>query len=112
MTESNEEKLSRVEQMILDEGDTWDLSLNDKEAIRYVLERLLLLEDVACWCGLIQSEDWPAARFVLKKAGWHRLDNEHLGWHHPAMWPYPENRTIGTESACMMELDHALNKLK
>ena len=35
--ESSTEKYSRVCQMILDDGTTWDLSPNDKEALRYIL---------------------------------------------------------------------------
>jgi hypothetical protein len=35
--ESPEDKYSRVQQMILDEGNTWDLSPNDKAALRHVL---------------------------------------------------------------------------
>jgi len=35
--ESNTDKLSRVRQMIKDDGQTWDLSPNDKAALEYVL---------------------------------------------------------------------------
>jgi hypothetical protein len=44
MSESSEEKVSRVEQMILDDGDTWDLSPNDKDALRHVLSRIKVLQ--------------------------------------------------------------------
>ena len=35
--ESPEDKYRRVQQMILDNGDTWDLSPNDQAALRHVL---------------------------------------------------------------------------
>lgn len=35
--ENPEEKYSRVQQMILDKGQTWDLSPNDQDALRHVL---------------------------------------------------------------------------
>lgn len=39
------EKYSRVQQMILDDGKTWDLSPNDKKALRFVLG---LVNSMAC----------------------------------------------------------------
>lgn len=41
-------KTDRVRQMLLDTGQTWDLSPNDKEALRHVL-------------GLINSMAWEIA---------------------------------------------------
>lgn len=38
MSESYEDQLSRVEQMIEDDGGTWDLSPNDKAALAAVLQ--------------------------------------------------------------------------
>ena len=35
--ESFDEQLSRVEQMIADDGETWDLSPNDKAALKALL---------------------------------------------------------------------------
>lgn len=43
--ESPSEKYSRVQQMIVDDGGTWDLSLNDKAALRYVLGLVNSLAD-------------------------------------------------------------------
>jgi hypothetical protein len=37
MAESPEEKLSRVEMMSKDRGQTWDLSPNDQAALKHVL---------------------------------------------------------------------------
>lgn len=35
---------SRLEQMLIDTGDTWDLSPNDKKAIQWALDRIAELE--------------------------------------------------------------------
>jgi hypothetical protein len=37
MAEDPDEKLSRVKMMVKDRGETWDLSPNDKAALRHVL---------------------------------------------------------------------------
>jgi hypothetical protein len=37
MKQTSEEMHSRVVQMILDDGSTWDLSPNDKDALHYVI---------------------------------------------------------------------------
>lgn len=40
------EAVERLKAMIEDKGDTWDLSRNDTKAIKLVLERLSLLEQL------------------------------------------------------------------
>ena len=45
MPESAQDKYSRVQQMLLDDGETWDLSPNDKEALRHVLGLVNILAD-------------------------------------------------------------------
>lgn len=40
MAESDDEKLDRVRLMSKDNGETWDLSPNDRAALKYVLSRL------------------------------------------------------------------------
>lgn len=46
MSQSPEDCISRVEQMVADNGQTWDLSPNDKEALRYVLSRIETVDDL------------------------------------------------------------------
>jgi hypothetical protein len=43
--ESPLDKYTRVQQMILDDGQTWDLSPNDKAALRHVLGLVNLMAD-------------------------------------------------------------------
>ena len=43
--ESPEDKYSRVQQMVLEDGDTWDLSPNDKAALRHVLNLVTSMAD-------------------------------------------------------------------
>lgn len=46
------DKLSRVRTMVTDIGDTWDLSPNDKEALRHVLAMLdVAIEHMAALSG-------------------------------------------------------------
>lgn len=45
MNESGSEKYSRVQQMLIDNGGTWDLSPNDKAALRHVLGMINFLAD-------------------------------------------------------------------
>ena len=48
MTQSRDDMLSRVRAMVKDDGGTWDLSPNDKAALRYVLrinDQVSLLSD-------------------------------------------------------------------
>ena len=40
MTETIQEQISRVRQMVIDDGDTWDLSDNDKAALKALLAAL------------------------------------------------------------------------
>jgi len=55
--ETREDKYSRVQQMILDEGDTWDLSPNDKAALRHVLGLVnSMADDLAEATGLTCGE--------------------------------------------------------
>lgn len=44
MSESSEDKLSRLEQMVADKADTWDLSANDKEAIAWAVKCIAALK--------------------------------------------------------------------
>jgi hypothetical protein len=37
MAQTASDKYARVRTMLFDNGDTWDLSTNDKEALRHVL---------------------------------------------------------------------------
>jgi hypothetical protein len=41
--QTDEDKLSRLRQMAIDQGDTWDLSGNDQEAIQYGLDQIEIL---------------------------------------------------------------------
>ena len=45
MNESPQEMRSRVQQMTRDHGDTWDLSRNDRNALRYILGLVNLMAD-------------------------------------------------------------------
>ena len=45
MAQSARDKHSRVTQMVIDDGGTWDLSPNDKEALRHVLGLVNVLAD-------------------------------------------------------------------
>lgn len=45
MAETARDKYSRVQQMLIDDGGTWDLSPNDKEALRHVLGLVNVLAD-------------------------------------------------------------------
>jgi hypothetical protein len=45
--ETPAEMVDRVKAMIADDGDTWDLSDNDREALRHVLAALLYSEGIA-----------------------------------------------------------------
>lgn len=52
MSESGKNKYARVQQMILDDGSTWDLSPNDKDALRHVLGMVnVLAERLAAYMG-------------------------------------------------------------
>lgn len=61
--ESPEDKYSRVQAMISDDGGTWDLSPNDKAALRHVLGMVNSLADVVA-----QYEGSTVPR-VLKRHG-------------------------------------------
>ncbi len=51
--QSPSDKYSRVQQMILDDGQTWDLSQNDKDALRHVLGMInSMASDLADATGL------------------------------------------------------------
>jgi len=47
MAQTNEDKLSRLRAMVADNGDTWDLSGNDQDAIKFALDRISELESQA-----------------------------------------------------------------
>ena len=50
--ENASDKYGRVQQMILDDGGTWDLSPKDKAALRYVLGLVnSLADDLAAYTG-------------------------------------------------------------
>ena len=52
MNESPDEKYSRLQTMISDKGDTWDLSPNDKAALRHILGLVnALADDLARYTG-------------------------------------------------------------
>lgn len=62
MAESAREKYSRVQQMVIDDGGTWDLSPNDKEALRHVLGLVnVLADEVAKFEG--RSVPWVLNKF-------------------------------------------------
>lgn len=81
-------------------------------ALKDVLDRLVKLENVALLSRLVQEENSKAIRPILKKQGWHHQDEGTgvNGWYHPEKWPVSK-LTIGELSACMVELDLALNSL-
>ena len=45
MAENADQKYSRVVQMIVDDGGTWDLSPNDKAALRHVIGMVNVMAD-------------------------------------------------------------------
>lgn len=52
-----DDKYRRVQQIVVDEGGTWDLSKNDKDALRYVLSLVnSLAETVADSSGCTVGE--------------------------------------------------------
>lgn len=59
--ESFDEQRARVEQMIADDGDTWDLSDNDKAALRAVLAR-------------VPADDGSFSRGIADEAGLRRME--------------------------------------
>lgn len=61
--ESARDKYERVQQMVLDDGGTWDLSANDKEALRHILGLVNVLADE------IARNDGTTVPGVLKKFG-------------------------------------------
>jgi hypothetical protein len=70
--ESPEDKYSRVQQMILDKGDTWDLSQNDKAALRHVLGLVNsmaddLAEATGLTCGEIVRHHGKAVEAMQRK---------------------------------------------
>lgn len=54
MSESGSDKRSRVASMIKDKGQTWDLSPNDKKALRHVW---LLIEELAGEVAAYRGQD-------------------------------------------------------
>lgn len=61
--------VSRVQQMVIDDGGTWDLSPNDKEALRHVLGMVnVLADDLAKYEGTTVPS-------ILKAAGKYVIDH-------------------------------------
>ena len=63
MPQSAHDKYARVQQMIIDDGGLWDLSHDDKEALRHVLGLVNVLADE------IAKDDGTTVPGVLKKFG-------------------------------------------
>lgn len=61
--ESPSDMYSRVQEMVRDNGETWDLSDNDKHALRHVLGLVNLMAE-----GLAEREETPAAE-ILRLVG-------------------------------------------
>lgn len=54
-----EDKLDRVRTMVTDTGDTWDLSPNDKDALRHVLAMLdIFVPHFAALSGNSEEDTW------------------------------------------------------
>lgn len=68
MSESGQNHYNRVQQMILDEGQTWDLSPNDKAALRHVLGMVNVLADrLAAYMGGTVGNALSRAHAVVEK---------------------------------------------
>ena len=68
VSETGSEKYSRVQQMILDKGDTWDLSPNDVDALRHVLGMVNVLADrLAAYMGSTVPDVLSRAHEVVEE---------------------------------------------
>lgn len=57
MSESHEDMLSRIEAMSTDNGETWDLSPKDREALAWAVGRIATLEKASLPFVIANVED-------------------------------------------------------